>query len=242
MDGKASPATRLLIADDHDLVREGMRAMLTKEPNLQVAGEAANGREALELCRLLRPDLVLMDIRMPEMDGITATRAIKREHPATSILMVTTHESPEHLLEAIKAGAAGYVLKDATKRQLLDAVHRVLQGESPLNQELAMRLLRRMVREAARQAEPPPGPATQHQQEPPREPPAEPLSPKELEVLRLLVRGRTNRDAAEELRVSLSTVKNHVHHIIAKLGVSDRTQAAVRGIKLGLIPEGTEEE
>jgi DNA-binding NarL/FixJ family response regulator len=145
--GALSPPARLLIVDDHDLVREGTRVMLARETDLKVVGEAENGREALKLCRELSPDLVLMDVRMPEMDGLEATRRIKEEHPTTSVLILTSHESPEHLSDAIRAGAAGYVLKDATRQQLLNAVRRVLEGESPLNQELAMRLLRRLTEE-----------------------------------------------------------------------------------------------
>src|SRR5919202_6467819 len=115
---RAEPA-RLLIADDHDLVRDGYQRMLDREPDLEVIGEAKNGREAVELCRELRPDLVLMDVRMPEMDGLEATRAIKEEQPSVGVLMVTTYENPDYFLEALKAGAAGYVLKDAPTRQLL---------------------------------------------------------------------------------------------------------------------------
>ena len=150
----SSPPKRLLIADDHALVREGMRAMLASEQNLEVVGEAENGREALELCRELRPDLILMDVRMPEMDGLAATREIKGEYPETRILILTTHESPEYLMDAIRAGAAGYVLKDATKQRLLDAVRRVISGESPVNQELAMQVIQRLTDENRRHAEP----------------------------------------------------------------------------------------
>ncbi len=121
MKGKTRPV-RLLIADDHPLLRESTRDMLASEPDLEVIGEAANGREALEFCRRLSPDLVLMDVRMPEMDGLQATRAIKEEKPAISVLMVTAYESKEYFLEAKRVGAAGYVLKDATKQQLLEAV------------------------------------------------------------------------------------------------------------------------
>jgi DNA-binding NarL/FixJ family response regulator len=141
---------RLLIADDHVLVREGMRTMLAREPGFEIIGEAENGREALELCRRLRPDLVLMDVRMPEMDGLQATRAIKQECPATVVLMVTSYENPEYMLDAIRAGAAGYVLKEATRQELLGAVKRVLEGEFPFDHEPAMRLLRHL-------ADPPPG-------------------------------------------------------------------------------------
>src|ERR671932_1191406 len=144
---RAEPA-RLLIADDHDLVRDGYQRMLDREPDLEVIGEAKNGREAVELCRELRPDLVLMDVRMPEMDGLEATRAIKEELPQTSVLVVTTYDNPDYLFEAVEAGAAGYVLKDAPKRQLLGAVRRALNGESPLNQELAMQLISRFASES----------------------------------------------------------------------------------------------
>ncbi len=156
MEGESAPPTptRVLIADDHPLAREGMRAMLlASEPDLllEVVGEAKDGQEALELCRELCPDLVLMDVRMPSMDGLEATRKIKERCPKIGVLIVTTHESDEYLLEAIRAGAAGYVLKEATKQQLLDAVRRVLDGEFPFDHEPARRLLRRLVEH------PPPG-------------------------------------------------------------------------------------
>jgi DNA-binding NarL/FixJ family response regulator len=231
---EASPhPVRLLIADDHALVREGMRAMLAREPGLEVVGEAENGWEALELCRELRPDLVLMDVRMPEMDGLAATREIKDEYPATSVLVVTTHESPEYLMDAIRAGAAGYVLKDSTKQQLLNAVRGVISGESPLNQELAMRLLQRLAAENRRHTGPPPESVKKRHEETL----AEPLTEREIEVLRLLALGKTNRQLAQDLRVSLSTVKSYIQRVIGKLEVSDRTQAAVRAVELGLLPE-----
>lgn len=128
MKDKTQPA-RLLIADDHALVRESMRNMLAREPDFLVIGEAANGREAVELCRELHPDLVLMDLRMPEMDGLTATRTIKQENPTINVLVVTVYESEDYLLEATRAGAAGYILKDATNQQLLEAVRRALSLE-----------------------------------------------------------------------------------------------------------------
>src|SRR3712207_1836906 len=146
MPDRTSPA-RLIIADDHDLVRDGIRAMLAREPDLEVVGEAKDGEEALELCRSLRPDLVLMDVRMPKMDGLAATREIKAESPKTTVLIVTTHENPDYLLDAVKAGAAGYVLKESTRAELTSAVRSVLGGESPLDQDLAMRLLRRLANE-----------------------------------------------------------------------------------------------
>jgi DNA-binding NarL/FixJ family response regulator len=145
---RPSQVARLLIADDHALVREGLRTMLSGEDGLDVIAEANDGQQALTLCRELRPDLVLMDVRMPVMDGLEATRKIKQEMPKTSVMMVTMHENPDYLFEAVKAGAAGYVLKDASGERLLSAVRRTLEGESPLNQELAMRLLRRLSRES----------------------------------------------------------------------------------------------
>lgn len=136
MSGEGQVAIRLLIADDHALVRSGLRSMLQREPGIEIVGEARNGREAVELCRSLRPDLVLMDVRMPGMDGLEATRAIKREHPETGVLMVTMHENRDYMLEATKAGAAGYVLKDASRNELLSAVRRVL-GNEPSNSQVA---------------------------------------------------------------------------------------------------------
>ena len=129
MSGEGAVAIRLLIADDHALVRSGLRSMLQREPGIEIVGEARNGREAVELCRSLRPDLVLMDVRMPDMDGLEATRAIKREHPETGVLMVTMHENRDYMLEATKAGAAGYVLKDASRSELISAVRRVADAE-----------------------------------------------------------------------------------------------------------------
>jgi DNA-binding NarL/FixJ family response regulator len=227
MQGEISPV-RIIIADDHILVREGIQAMLESEPDLEVIGEAADGREALELCRELCPDLVLMDVRMPVMDGLEATRKIKRECPETSVLMVTTYESSDYLFEAIKAGAAGYVLKNVSKPQLSNALRRVLSGESPLNQELAMEMLQRFIAEEK--------PRTKKtSEEPPGQLLDEALTGRELEVLQLLASGLTNQEIGRMLVISAGTVKHHVRHIVSKLGVSDRTQAAVRAVELGLL-------
>lgn len=225
-----SPA-RLLIADDHALVREGLRTMLAREADLEVVGEAEDGRQAVQLCRTLRPDLVLMDVRMPGMDGLAATRAIKSESPRVSILVITTHAETDYLLGAVEAGAAGYVLKDATKRELVDAVRKVLAGESALNQDLAMGLLRRLAGEG-RRAVTAPGPSPAGRPDSP----IEPLTTHEIEVLRLVAGGLTNKEIALQLFVSAGTVKNRVQSIITKLGVSDRTQATVRAMELGLLP------
>ncbi len=224
-----SPA-RVIVADDHVLIREGFRTILSKEADLEVVDEAETGREALNLCRSLRPDLVLMDVRMPEMDGLAATRAIKAERPSTSVLILTTYEDPDYLFEAIKSGAVGYVLKDATKGQILGAVRGVLSGEAPLNQNLSLQLLQRLILE--QQQEPRSPLRDDKEQEKIRES----LTARELEILELLIQGQSNQEIARILSVSLSTVKTHIQHIIAKLEVSDRTQAAVRAIRLGLFP------
>jgi two-component system, NarL family, response regulator LiaR len=228
------PTTRLLIADDHDLVRDGLRSMLEGEPDFEVVGEAQNGREAFQLCRCLRPDLVLMDVRMPEMDGLEATRAIKREHPEVGVLVVTMHDNPDYMFEAIKGGAAGYVLKDAPRDELIAAVRRALDGELPMDPDLVARLLRRLADEARESA----GEPARNPTRPPFEPELS-LTPRELEVLELLAQGQTNGGIARRLVVSTGTVRTHVKRVIAKLGVSDRTQAAVRAFELGIVtPNG----
>src|SRR5437667_2642786 len=149
---KVKPA-RLMIADDHELARAGLHAMLTGQWGLEVVGEAANGREALELCRRLYPDLALIDVRMPEQDGLATCQAIKEECPAMSVILITIHENPEYLLDALKAGAAGYVLKDISQSELITAIKGVLRGESILNKELVILLLRRMASESPSQEE-----------------------------------------------------------------------------------------
>ena len=230
---------RILIADDHNLVRDGYKLMLDREEDLEVVGEASNGREAVELCRKLRPQLVLMDVRMPEMDGLEATRAIKGEFPTTSVLVVTTYDNPDYLFEAVEAGAAGYVLKDAPKSQLLDAVRRTLGGESPLNQELAMQLISRFAREYRRPHEPAAPPHSVARRSDEEAPALEALTPREHEVLQLLAQGKSNPQIAQELVISRLTAKTHVERIIRKLEVSDRTQAALRAIELGLVTPET---
>jgi len=244
-DKHAQPA-RLLIADDHALVREGLRTVLSGEEDIQVIAEARDGEEALSSCRELRPDLILMDVRMPVMDGLEATRRIKQEMPQVSVVMVTMHENPDYLFEAIKAGAAGYVLKDASGERLLGAVRRTLEGESPLDEELAMSLLVRLAREErdenstgrgadATVASAPASsePATNHSGRQ-METELENLTSREVEVLKLLSKGQTNPQIARNLLFSVSTVKAHVRSILSKLGVSDRTQAAVRAIEIRL--------
>ena len=236
----ASGPTRLVLADDHDLVRDGLHLVLSREPDLEVVGEASDGREAVEICRRLAPDMVLMDIRMPDMDGLEATRRIKAEQPSVSVLIVTTYENPDYLFEAVKAGAAGYVLKDAAKKELVSAVRKILDGESSLDRDLAARLLQRLASESplhdrrshhdrrSRTTEPP----TQQKRVVPV---TSNLTPREMEVLGLLAQGKSNPDIAAQFVISRATVKVHVERIIRKLGVSDRTQAVVRAIEMGVI-------
>lgn len=221
---------RVLIADDHELLRMGIKAMLSSQADLEVVGEARDGAEAVSLCRELRPDLVLMDLSMPEMDGIEATRAIKEEFPRTGVLVLTAHVDHDLLLEAVRAGAAGYLLKGVGPDQLLDSVRGVLGGESSLDQELVMQLVRRLAEEIHPQAKPP-SPYSEN----PESLSGASLTTREVEVLEHLAAGRTNRQIAQELHLSLSTVKGHLERVISKLGVSDRTQAAVKAIELGLV-------
>jgi DNA-binding NarL/FixJ family response regulator len=228
--GEARKPARLIITDDHNLAREGLRDMLADEPGIEVVGEAANGREALVLSSRLHPDLVLMDVRMPEMDGLEATRAIKQRYPKISVLILTMHENPDYLLEALKAGAAGYVLKDAPQDEVATAVREVLAGESPLDPDLAARLLRRLAIEEGER-----GVRSRGSQERREGPYTEPLTPREQEVLGLMKLGYTNRKIAQQLVISPGTAKNHVEHIIQKLGVSDRTQAVVRALEIGIL-------
>jgi DNA-binding NarL/FixJ family response regulator len=235
--GRRSKPIRIVIADDHGLVRQGFRGMLSREEAFEVVGEAEDGREAVEISSRLQPDLVLMDVRMPKMDGLAATREIKQLLPETSVLMVTMQENPDYLVKAVKAGAAGYILKGSPNSQIIGSIHRVLEGESPLNQELAMQVINRLATEATQA-----GPASPQQQPPPdEEAPESPdellhtLTEREIQVLRLIARGLTNRQIAQTLVVSTLTVKTHVQRIIGKLGVSDRTQAAVRAAELGLL-------
>ena len=216
---RTTKVTRIIIVDDHELARAGLRSLLSGERDIQVIGEAANGRDALALCRRLKPDLALMDVRMPDMDGLAVTRAVKHESPNTSVILVTIYENPDYLLDALRAGAAGYVLKGASKQEILMSVRHVIDGESLLHPDLVLQLLTRMAgvpRSSTIEA---------------------PLTRRERDVLRLVAYGQTNREIADTLGLTSSTAKTHVEHLIAKLGVSDRTQAAVKAVELGLVSQ-----
>lgn len=191
--------------------------MLAGEPDLQIVGEASSGREALELCRRWRPDLVLLDVRMPDLNGLEAAEAISRACPTAKVMFVTIYENPAYLVNAVKVGAAGYVLKDASRNEVIASIRRVLEGERLLG----------ACSTAARQR-------TAGM----LEPGVDLLTPREQDVLRLLARGQTNREIAGNLGIGVGTVKIHVQHIISKLGASDRTHAAVRAMELGyLLPD-----
>jgi DNA-binding NarL/FixJ family response regulator len=225
---RVASQARIVIADDHYSVRNGIKFILSGEDDIRVVGEAASGQEALELCRREHPELVLMDLRMPQMNGLTATREIKQQFPDISVLVLTVHENPNYLLEAIRAGAAGYVHKDAPQRELATAIRKVLDGEVAFPRKLATQLIQQLAEEQ------------QKPEEETTEPTKnvvllQPLTPRELEVLELLPLGNTNREIARHLVLSVGTVKSHVEHIMAKLGVSDRTQAVIRSLELGLI-------
>ena len=232
-EGLTKPA-RILLADDMSLFRSALRLLIDSHETLEVVAEAATGKEAIERCHFLRPDLVLMDIRMPEIDGITATRQIKRELPSTVVMVLTAFDDPDTLLEALEAGACGCILKDTPAQQFACAIREALCGESPMNQELAKQLLLHLV--DTKKA----GGGTSARRlmgEHSETTVLETLTARERETLKLMTKGKTNSDIARTLFISLSTAKQHVRHVIAKLGVSDRTQAAVKAIELGLLVE-----
>lgn len=200
---------RVLIADDQPLMRRGLRTVLELEPGLEVVGEAANGEEALELARASRPDVVLMDVQMPVMDGVEATRRLVDEGGGARVLVLTTFDDEAYVLDGIRAGAAGYLLKDVRAEELCDVIRSVARGERFIQPKVAAIYLQRMAERNA-------------------EPETEPLSPRESEVLQLVAQGRTNREIATQLGLSPSTVKNHVNSILAKLRVRNRTEAALK--------------
>ncbi|MDT5076836.1 MAG: hypothetical protein QOJ80_1473 [Mycobacterium sp.] len=204
--------TRVLLADDHPVVREGLRGMLDAEPDLTVVGEAGSGAEAIAMAESLCPDVVLMDLRMPDVDGVTATGRILAALPETRIVVVTTYESDADILRAVEAGAAGYLLKDASRAELAEAVRDAARGKTVLAPSVAGRLVR-LVRQPASAA----------------------LSSREVEVLGLVAKGNTNADIGRELHISEATVKTHLLRAFNKLGVSDRTAAVTTAMSLGLL-------
>ena len=207
-----SGSISVLIADDHPVVRAGLRGMLSGEPDFEVVGEAQNGKEAVALAGRLGPDVVLMDLRMPQMDGVTATERIKAEYPKVRVLVLTTYESDADILRAIETGATGYLLKDAPREELFGAIRMVAEGKSPLAPAVAARLMQRM-----------------------RGPAEKALSAREIEVLELIAQGRSNKEIARRLWISETTVKSHMLHVFGKLGVTDRTAAVTEALRRGIL-------
>ena len=217
---------RVLIADDQDLVREGLRMIVDADPGMEVIGEAADGKRALDAARQLDPDVVLMDVRMPELDGIEATARLAVAGARARVLVLTTFDLDEYVYRALKAGASGFLLKDATGDQLVAAIRTIASGDALL----APSITRRLIEDFCRRPEPGTAPEA-----------ARSLSERELEVLRLLARGLSNAEIARELFLGEATVKSHVARVLAKLGLRDRVQTVVFAYESGLVRPGAPE-
>lgn len=215
-------AIRILLVDDQTLFREGLRTLISVQPDLVVVGEAANGEEALRLAESLRPTIVLMDLRMPVLDGVATTRRLHTTHPDSRVIVLTTFDDDEYVFEGLRAGAVGYLLKDAPSEELFEAIRVAARGESFLQPSIAAKV----VAEFARLAERAPQSSPEL---------AEPLSDREIEVLRLVATGASNKEIATTLFIAEGTAKNHLTSIFGKLGVRDRTQAVFKARELGLV-------
>jgi DNA-binding NarL/FixJ family response regulator len=213
---------RVLLVDDQALFREGLRTLLSVQPELEVVGEAANGEEALRLVKRLQPQVALMDLRMPVLGGVEATRRLRSAEPGCRVIVLTTFDDDEEVFDALRAGAVGYLLKDAPSEKLVEAIRAAHRGESFLQPSIAAKV----VAEFSRLSRARPGPGTLL---------TEPLSDRECEVLRHLARGKSNKEIAAALDLVEGTVKNHMTNILGKLEVLDRTQAALKARELGLI-------
>src|SRR5512133_3124445 len=213
---------RVLLVDDDDLMRAGLRAVLSSDASVEVVGEAGNGRAAVEGARALRPDLVLMDVRMPDLDGIAATREVLATSPEVKVVILTTFEQDDYIFGALGAGASGFLLKRTKPEELIAAIHTIAAGDSLLSPSVTSRVIERMAHQPvldrsrdARLAE---------------------LTPRELEVLALIARGRSNGEIAAELVIEESTVKTHVKRVLLKLGARDRVQAVIFAYETGVAP------
>jgi len=210
------PAIRLLLVDDHQVVREGLKRMLESEKDIQVVGEAVNGEDAITQAERLSPDVVLMDIKMPDIDGIAATRQLKQKMPDVKVIMLTLYDDSEYVTQAIEAGASGYILKDASRERLIQAIHDAYDGYSPLAPSLTRQVLTELANlsRVSRDSL---------------------LSERQCEILRLIAAGLISRDIGAQLCISESTVKKELTHIFDKLGVNDRAQAVSEAMKRKLI-------
>lgn len=216
-------AIRVLLVDDQALFREGVETLLSVHQDIQVVGQASNGQEAVEVAATVRPDVVLMDVRMPVLDGVGAARRLKKALPQCRVIVLTTFDDDEYVFDALRAGAVGYLLKDVASAQLVEAIRATARGESILQPSVAAKVITEFTRVSSMV------PATQI------EGLIEPLSERESEILGLIATGASNKEIADQLFIAEGTVKNHVTHILGKLGVRDRTQAALRARELGLL-------
>ncbi len=216
------PEIRVLLADDQQLMREGLRVLLDLTPDIRVVGEAGDGAEAVEQARQLSPDVVLMDVRMPHLDGVAATRRLHEACPEVKVIILTTFDDDEYVFEGLRAGAVGYLLKDVPSEQLVEAIRAAACGEAFIQPSVTRKVVAEFARLTGRE----------HRR---AQPLIEPLSARELEVLALIAEGLSNREIGERLFITAGTVKNHVSNILAKLSVRDRTQALLRAQELGLL-------
>lgn len=236
----AGPTIRALLVEDHLLTRIGLKTVIDRTPDIRVVGEASNGEEAVQAVDELNPDIVLMDVGMPVMDGIEASRKILEKHPEVKIIMLTSHDNDRDIFASLAAGASGYCLKDVEPDRLYTAIRSVSSGDVWLDSSIANRVLLHYP------SQPKPSPAPSHEPAAAqaartaapaagRQPLPEPLSQRELEVLKLVVEGLSNQEIADRLIISLATAKTHVRNILNKLSVDDRTQAAVQAMRRGLV-------
>jgi DNA-binding NarL/FixJ family response regulator len=213
---------RVLLVDDQSLFREGLRTLLSVQPAINVVGEAANGEEAIQQALNLRPDVILMDLRMPVMDGVAATRRLRALLPEARVIVLTTFDDDDSVFDGLRAGAAGYLLKDVSSARLVEAIQLAARGESLLQPSVAARVIAEFTRLA-------------NQAPPKADPLADPLSERELEILRQVANGDSNREIAEYFVIAEGTVKNHLTNILRKLNVQDRAQAVLKARQLGIL-------
>jgi DNA-binding NarL/FixJ family response regulator len=216
-------AIRVLLVDDQALFREGLETLLSVHNDIQVVGQACNGQEAVEVAARVQPDVALMDVRMPILNGVRATRRLKRALPQCRVIVLTTFDDDEYVFDALRAGAVGYLLKDVASARLVEAIRAAARGQSILEPSVAAKVIAEFTRVSSMV------PSAQMEQM------AEPLSERELEILGLIARGGSNKEIADRLFIAEGTVKNHVTRILGKLGVRDRTQAALKARELGLL-------